>query len=412
MAVSYANEQKWNDFLKAHGIRVLEADRWAGEHMMSWSDFAHHHPLGSMAHDDYLPLFADFFRSRSPGARRMTNAQIARLMRQHKQANPYIRDQDDSRAKAEAAYERADRAYTKAVETYGGFDDRTVAAYRRRQKAEQALHAILRRNPGDYEQRLAQAEQNRGQLFRSLRGKTKQELLGILSQQYRIHGMSAKDSITDLKYAITSAAFPDPRRPRRNPGKYVFGGHDFTEETYPKSLFPWEVAYTKTLAGMPEAGIPDMPVDESLAFIDERSARQWAESPRVLKAGYRPYAIRRRNPGKASFFSVYYRSLLELGMSPVNAREAVKQAKKANLTESDKRAVAKGLEAALKHKFGIRNPGLTPAGKKHLIQTMHKAGADTFRKKVAYVRRHIPNVTDPQAFVGYVMAGERKGKRR
>jgi hypothetical protein len=52
-----------------------------------------------------------------------------------------------SRSKAEAAYARADRAYTKAVEAYGGFDDRTVAAYRRRQKAEQVLHAILRRNP-------------------------------------------------------------------------------------------------------------------------------------------------------------------------------------------------------------------------------------------------------------------------
>lgn len=297
-----------------------------------------------------------------------------------------IRDQDDSRAKAEAAYERADRAYTKAVLTYGGFDVRTVAAYRRRQKAEQALHAILRRNPAS----------KRSQLSSLNRRIAAAERAGMPVAYL----MEQRDLLL-LK-----------RGKKRNPGKYVFGGHDFTEETYPKSLFPWEVAYTKTLAGMPEAGIPDMPVDESLAFIDERSARQWAESPRVLKAGYRPYAIRRRNPGKASFFSVYYRSLLELGMSPVNAREAVKQAKKANLTESDKRAVAKGLEAALKHKFGIRNPGLTPAGKKHLIQTMHKAGADTFRKKVAYVRRHIPNVTDPQAFVGYVMAGERKGKRR
>lgn len=52
-----------------------------------------------------------------------------------------------SRSKAEAAYARADRAYTKAVEAYGGFDDRTVAAYRRRQKAEQVLHATLRINP-------------------------------------------------------------------------------------------------------------------------------------------------------------------------------------------------------------------------------------------------------------------------
>lgn len=373
-----------------------------------------------------------------------------------------IRDQDDSRAKAEAAYERADRAYTKAVETYGGFDDRTVAAYRRRQKAEQALHAILRRNPGDYEQRLAQAEQNRGQLFRSLRGKTKQELLGILSQQYRIHCLSAKDSITDLKYAITSAAFPDPRPPRRNPASkrsqlsslnrriaaaeragmpvaYLMEQRDLLLLKRGKKRNPSSGAkqrargsrgyYQQSLegSGSPEQIRALIKAEQarlkkyekgSLAYYDalgeieglksEHRAAVYGRMSRAHAAGWG----KKRNPGKASFFSVYYRSLLELGMSPVNAREAVKQAKKANLTESDKRAVAKGLEAALKHKFGIRNPGLAPAGKKHLIQTMHKAGADTFRKKVAYVRRHIPNVTDPQAFVGYVMAGERKGKRR
>lgn len=55
-----------------------------------------------------------------------------------------------------------------------------------------------------------------------------------------------------------------------------------------------------------------------------------------------------------------------------------------------------------------RNPGLTPAGKRHLIQTMHKAGADTFTKKMRYVRRHMPHVTDPAAFVGYIMQGEKR----
>lgn len=54
------------------------------------------------------------------------------------------------------------------------------------------------------------------------------------------------------------------------------------------------------------------------------------------------------------------------------------------------------------------NPGLTKAGKRHLIKTMHKAGADTFKKKMAYVRRHMPHVTDPAAFVGYVMQGEKR----
>lgn len=56
----------------------------------------------------------------------------------------------------------------------------------------------------------------------------------------------------------------------------------------------------------------------------------------------------------------------------------------------------------------VANPGLTKAGKRHLIQTMHRAGADTFRKKMAYVRRHMPHVTDPAAFVGYVMQGEKR----
>lgn len=313
-----------------------------------------------------------------------------------------IRDQDDSRAKAEAAYERADRAYTKAVLTYGGFDVRTVAAYRRRQKAEQALHAILRRNPGDYEQRLAQAEQNRGQLFRSLRGKTKQELLGILSQQYRIHGMSAKDSITDLKYAITSAAFPDPRPPRRNPA---------SKRSQLSSL-------NRRIAAAERAGMP-------VAYLMEQ------RDLLLLKRG------KKRNPSsgakqRARGSRGYYQQSLEGSGSPEQIRALIK-AEQARLKKYEKGSLAyydalgeiEGLKS--EHRAAVygrmsrahaagwgkkRNPGLTPAGKKHLIQTMHKAGADTFKKKVAYVRRHIPNVTDPQAFVGYVMAGERKGKRR
>lgn len=64
--------------------------------------------------------------------------------------------------------------------------------------------------------------------------------------------------------------------------------------------------------------------------------------------------------------------------------------------------------AVLKEVSLARNPGLTKAGKRHLIQTMHEAGADTFRKKMRYVRRHMPHVTDPAAFVGYIMQGEKR----
>ena len=67
------------------------------------------------------------------------------------------------------------------------------------------------------------------------------------------------------------------------------------------------------------------------------------------------------------------------------------------------------LVRSLKAKGGKKaNPGLTKAGKRHLIQTMHKAGADTFTKKMRYVRKHMPHITDPAAFVGYVMQGEKR----
>lgn len=41
--------------------------------------------------------------------------------------------------------------------------------------------------------------------YNSLKGKSKQELLGILNQHQKIHGMSAKDSIRDLKGGILGA---------------------------------------------------------------------------------------------------------------------------------------------------------------------------------------------------------------
>jgi hypothetical protein len=76
----------------------------------------------------------------------------------------------------------------------------------------------------------------------------------------------------------------------RNPDKKsVYGGHDFTHEAYPKSLFPWEVAYTvKTKTGVDYAG--------TLPFASEASAQEWAHSPNVKKRGYHNLAVRRRNP--------------------------------------------------------------------------------------------------------------------
>jgi len=43
-----------------------------------------------------------------------------------------------------------------------------------------------------------------------------------------------------------------------------------------------------------------------------------------------------------------------------------------------------------------------------LLARMLDDGADTFAKKVRWVQRHIPTVDDPQSFVGWVVAGERR----
>lgn len=48
-------------------------------------------------------------------------------------------------------------------------------------------------------------EKERMKTYNSLKGKSKQELLGILNQYKRIHGMSIKDSIRDLKGGILGA---------------------------------------------------------------------------------------------------------------------------------------------------------------------------------------------------------------
>ena len=73
---------------------------------------------------------------------------------------------------------------------------------------------VVRNPTSGYEAKLKEAGDNRAKLYRSLAGKTKQQLLAMLGNYYRFHSMSTKSSKTDLKYAITSAAYPDPRQPR------------------------------------------------------------------------------------------------------------------------------------------------------------------------------------------------------
>lgn len=47
-----------------------------------------------------------------------------------------------------------------------------------------------------------------------------------------------------------------------------------------------------------------------------------------------------------------------------------------------------------------------------LLARMLADGATTFAKKVKWVAKHIPTVDDPQSFVGWVTASERKASHK
>ena len=52
------------------------------------------------------------------------------------------------------------------------------------------------------------------------------------------------------------------------------------------------------------------------------------------------------------------------------------------------------------------NP-MSEASKAGLLKRMYADGADTFAKKVKWVAKHIPTITDPQAYVGWLTREER-----
>ena len=52
------------------------------------------------------------------------------------------------------------------------------------------------------------------------------------------------------------------------------------------------------------------------------------------------------------------------------------------------------------------NP-MSAASKAGLLKRMYADGADTFAKKVKWVAKHIPTITDPQAYVGWLTREER-----
>lgn len=62
-------------------------------------------------------------------------------------------------------------------------------------------------------------EAKRSETYKSLKGKTKEELLSTLNQNQRIHGLSLKDSMGDLKSAIVGSihgnASPSERANKR-----------------------------------------------------------------------------------------------------------------------------------------------------------------------------------------------------
>jgi hypothetical protein len=50
---------------------------------------------------------------------------------------------------------------------------------------------------------------------------------------------------------------------------------------------------------------------------------------------------------------------------------------------------------------------MSAASKAGLLKRLHADGADTFTKKVKWVAKHIPTITDPQAYVGWLTREER-----
>ena len=56
----------------------------------------------------------------------------------------------------------------------------------------------------------------------------------------------------------------------------------------------------------------------------------------------------------------------------------------------------------------IRNPEKVTAEQRGLLKRMLDDKADTFAKKTKWVKKHLPHIDDPQAFVGWVVKAESK----
>lgn len=56
----------------------------------------------------------------------------------------------------------------------------------------------------------------------------------------------------------------------------------------------------------------------------------------------------------------------------------------------------------------MNNPAFSAKSKKGLVRRMVQDGANTFAKKVAWVKKHIPFIESPEGFVAWAVAGERR----
>jgi len=180
-----------------------------------------------------------------------------------------------------------------------------------------------------------------------------------------------------------------------------------------KRIYPWAVTYVQDLGKTTRWLSGDYTGE--LKFATYEGAKEWADKVSANKRlGYTsvsaPY---RRNPKRNPTWLTT--ALLAGGAYAYGRSETVRasvhslaRAAGAGAKHAAEKAKQAADEYSKKRESAKQNPGLTKAGKRHLIQTMHRAGADTFRKKMRYVRRHMPHITDPAAFVGYVMQGEKR----
>ena len=236
--------------------------------------------------------------------------------------------------------------------------------------------------------------------------------------QHRLGKVSGDRALRSLLSKAVNAPFSGKKFPKRNPSaaehakrgavRYRTAKRSLGTDKYPAALAESFLA----MSDLQDAG------NTRAARAAEKVAKQ-ALAKEVYAHVSRPFSTV-RNPSSGAKqrargtrgFKAKYDQYSDQIAWVEGQRKAAKGGKLWGY-ESWTRPAHGALDVARIYRFHgprLPNPGLTKAGKRHLIQTMHEAGADTFRKKMRYVSKHMPHIDDPAAFVGYVMQGEKRGK--